>query len=195
MTAHETPGYHSWAGMKSRCNNPADNNYYLYGARGISVHPAFNTFKGFIEHVGPRPSSEHSIDRFPNKDGNYEPGNVRWATVQEQARNKRNNIEVTRNGVTKCLSAWAEGLGLDYGAVLTRYAKGVRGDALFYPGYLRERLLTFQGITKSLTDWANQLGMNVRTLKTRLDRQGLSVEDAFTRPYRYGPKTATTPHN
>ena len=55
-------------------------------------------FPAFFAHVGPRPSPEYSIDRWPNKDGNYEPGNVRWATREEQGSNKSNNRHILLNG-------------------------------------------------------------------------------------------------
>jgi hypothetical protein len=83
------PEYKAWKSLKRRCLNPSSQAYRLYGARGISVHPAWITsFEAFFDHVGPRPSPKHSIDRIDN-DGNYEPGNVRWATAKQQASNRR----------------------------------------------------------------------------------------------------------
>lgn len=82
------PAYKCWENMIQRCTNPKSTGYEIYGGRGISIHPLFLDFKKFINHIGPRPSKRHSIDRI-NVDGNYEPGNVRWATAEEQAQNKR----------------------------------------------------------------------------------------------------------
>ena len=80
--------YRTWIDMKQRCNNPNDNSYQWYGAKGIKVCDEWlNDFEAFAKHIGPKPSPKHSIDRFPNKNGNYEPGNVRWATQQQQVDN------------------------------------------------------------------------------------------------------------
>ena len=78
-----------WRKMRRRCNNPDDTGYKNYGGRGISVCPQWEEFSQFLIDVGPRPSPQHSLDRYPNNDGNYEPGNVRWATRSEQAQNTR----------------------------------------------------------------------------------------------------------
>ena len=81
--------YNAWGHMKSRCTNPNDSRYADYGGRGITVCMRWMKFENFIGDVGRRPTSQHSLDRFPNNDGNYEPGNVRWATRTQQTRNRR----------------------------------------------------------------------------------------------------------
>jgi len=82
--------------MKQRCCDPEHVAYPNYGGRGITVHVSWiGSFESFFEHVGPRPSPKHSIDRIDN-DGNYEPGNVRWATAKQQRRNtRRSKIDET----------------------------------------------------------------------------------------------------
>jgi len=85
--------------MLHRCNNPNAKEYKNYGARGITVCDRWRDFPAFLADVGERPSSGLSIDRI-NNDGNYEPGNVRWATPKEQSNNTRRN----QRDQSKCLS-------------------------------------------------------------------------------------------
>lgn len=85
-----SPEYRAWTEMKRRCLDRHRKEFKNYGGRGIAIHAAWaSDFAAFFACVGPRPSSRHSIDRYPNNDGNYEPGNVRWATAKQQANNRR----------------------------------------------------------------------------------------------------------
>lgn len=87
--------YATWTGMKSRCSNPNETGYANYGGRGISVCAEWrHDFQAFFEYMGPKPDPSYSIDRI-DVDGNYEPGNVRWATPKEQANNKRPRAKVS----------------------------------------------------------------------------------------------------
>lgn len=81
--------YNIWRTMIKRCHNPQDKDYAKYGGRGIKVCDRWRySLDNFVEDMNPRPSLKHSIDRI-NNDGNYEPNNCRWATILEQAYNKR----------------------------------------------------------------------------------------------------------
>lgn len=82
--------YNIWQGVKNRTTNPKSSQWKWYGGRGIAMCEEWlNSFESFFNYVGQPPSLKHSIDRYPNNDGHYEPGNVRWATKSEQAFNRR----------------------------------------------------------------------------------------------------------
>lgn len=87
--------YRIWIEIKSRCFNPKKPEYHYYGGRGITMHgPWIHDFISFYNHIGPRPSLKYSVDRI-NNNGNYEPGNIRWATREEQVNNTRSNVVMT----------------------------------------------------------------------------------------------------
>ena len=93
--------YRAWSNMRTRCYSKKHKDYPRYGGRGIKVHPDWlgrGSFARFLACVGPRPSELHSLDRI-NSDGDYEPGNVRWATAAVQARNTRTKT-TNKSGVT-----------------------------------------------------------------------------------------------
>jgi hypothetical protein len=86
---HATPEYQAWRSAINRCEREKDPNFHRYGGRGIIMCPEWRSnFMAFFEHMGERPSKDHSLDRI-DTNGNYEPGNCRWATRSEQQRNKR----------------------------------------------------------------------------------------------------------
>lgn len=117
-------GYSAWKGMIRRCYNPNEKCFHNYGGRGIKVCDRWkNSFEAFMQDMGPKPSLKHSLDRYPNTDGDYEPGNCRWATLKEQARNTRKTIKLTHEGITKSLPEWAELKGMKYSKLQSRYYK------------------------------------------------------------------------
>lgn len=91
----ESAEYTAWLSAKTRCFNSNEKyKWSRYGGRGITMSDLWvDDFEAFLAYVGKRPTPLHSLDRFPDNDGNYEPGNVRWATPSEQQNNKSNNVK------------------------------------------------------------------------------------------------------
>ena len=117
--------YRCWAQMKNRCLDVNDNRYHLYGGRGITVCKEWvDSYVAFLSYVGRKPSPKHVLDRYPNNDGNYEPGNVRWATYSENGRNTRQNVLLTLNGVTLCVVEWSERTSLPQSTIRDRVNRG-----------------------------------------------------------------------
>lgn len=112
------PEYNTWRSMKYRCYNKKDKEYFRYGARGITVYaPWISSFKLFFEYIGKKPTKNHSIDRI-NTNGNYEPGNVRWADATTQNRNRNGQVNTSSKykGVTlrdRAKKSWESRIRVD----------------------------------------------------------------------------------
>jgi len=110
--------------MLARCKYDNRDNFRFYGGRGISVCERWRaSFEAFLADMGPMPSPRHTLERI-DVNGNYEPGNVRWATWHEQMRNRRNSRMVTFNGETLCVSEWAERMSLKPHTLMARLNSG-----------------------------------------------------------------------
>lgn len=116
--------YNTWSCMVGRCTNPKNPAWDRYGGRGIRVcNQWLASPMAFYEYVGTRPSPEHSIDRI-NNDGNYEPGNVRWASPKEQSRNMRKNVVLELDGEKMVLQDWAKRIGVHSRTLAERLDRG-----------------------------------------------------------------------
>lgn len=120
-----TPTYRVWRSIIDRCTNDKTIGWHYYGGRGITICARWrNSFTDFLADMGERPTLDHTIDRYPDQNGHYEPGNCRWATWTEQNRNTRRNRYLTLNGRTQTLVAWAEELGADKTTLYQRFRLG-----------------------------------------------------------------------
>ncbi len=141
-----TPEWRAWWKMILRCYEPTREGFHNYGGRGIRVAKMWRGPEGFVAflaHVGKRPSSKHSLDRFPDRNGDYKPGNVRWATITEQNQNTRKNVMVTFNGETRCITAWARITGIHDETIRLRLKSGWSArEALTVPPSKRNRKRT-----------------------------------------------------
>jgi hypothetical protein len=179
--------HNSWEAMRRRCRDKNLSGYPDYGGRGIKVCARWDKpragFRNFLDDMGERPSPEHSIDRVDN-DGDYEPGNCRWATIAEQSLNRRNNRRVTIGDETLCSLEWAQRYGMKLTTIHGRMRRGETFEqALKRPaGPARiSRMLTVGDVTLSLAEWCRRLGIDEGTVGTRL-KAGRSVQEALFDP-------------
>lgn len=192
--------FRSWESMKQRCLNPKSPDYHRYGAKGVTICDRWrNSFENFLADMGERPEGT-SLDRYPNKHGNYEPNNCRWATPSEQQRNLRNNLYLTYGGETKLVINWAAEKGIPVGILRQRVQRGWSGPELFSPTYTSfegEKLpdgtmpirlrnetrdikkYTAHGKTLTLTEWAVELGIDRRTIAQRIEKYKIPPEEAL----------------
>lgn len=110
--------YVSWLNMRSRCLNEKNPKYPSYGGRGIKVCKRWKKFKNFLEDMGERPKGL-TIDRIDNNAG-YTPQNCRWATPQEQANNKNNNVWFEYRGEKLTIPQWSRKCGVNEGTLWSR---------------------------------------------------------------------------
>jgi hypothetical protein len=121
-----TQVHRAWSSMKQRCLNARSKSWFRYGGRGIAVAQEWlgpHGFENFYAYVGDPPSSAYSLDRIDN-DGDYEPGNVRWATKKEQGSNRASSRLLTYRGLTMTVSEWAREMGIHPVTLGLRLFKG-----------------------------------------------------------------------
>ena len=198
--------YQIWASMKGRCTNPNIPQYKDWGGRGITFKREWADFLTFrrevVREIGLPPSPKHVLDRI-NNDGNYEPGNVRWATQKENNNNTRQNVKIEWQGETLTRAEWADRLNIPYDTFMQRVFRWPLERAMttaYRPNGMgaakrrsrtqpddydpRSDLITFEGESLSVADWARKLGMEYRTLRGRLTDHGWSIERALTTTVR-----------
>lgn len=117
-----TPTYESWLAMRARCLDEKHIHYSRYGGRGILICHEWDDFEKFFEDMGHRPNGK-TLDRIKS-DGNYCKENCKWSTPKEQSRNLRSNRVLEFNGVSACVSEWAEKTGIKYTTLKERLNRG-----------------------------------------------------------------------
>lgn len=115
-----TKEYNTWSLMLRRCHKVGSQDYADYGGRGVRVCERWHSFELFYADIGPAPSPAHSIDRWPNNDGNYEPGNCKWSTPKEQRRNQRRLVLIEHAGQLKTPMEWSEVTGISHKRIHAR---------------------------------------------------------------------------
>jgi hypothetical protein len=110
--------------MKRRCYDPSNPSYERYGGSGVTVCDVWrDSYEAFVAHAGVRPSPQHTLDRIDN-DGNYEPGNVRWATKEEQGTNRDTTHMLEFSGETLSIQQWSRRFALHPATIKTRLRLG-----------------------------------------------------------------------
>lgn len=128
-----TAEFRIWMGMKARCKYACVPAFDHYGGRGIKVCDRWlESFESFLADMGPRPSTDHSIDRI-NVDGDYEPGNCRWATRSEQSINRRCTKKLTVGGRTQSLAEWSREIGIGLHTLAWRRRQGWSPERIISP--------------------------------------------------------------
>ena len=133
---------------KARCRLPHNKNYAAYGGRGIEVSSEWDGPEGierFLEHIGPKPSDDYTLDRIDN-DGNYEPGNVRWTSWTVQANNRRSSKLITWRGETLSAADWARRQGLTRQEIASRINLGWPVDLALLLGAQPEQACLLQAM-------------------------------------------------
>lgn len=190
------PLYNIWQMMLRRCSDPTFKDWHLYGGKipPVTVCARWReSYDAFEADMPPRPSKRHTIDRI-DSNGHYEPGNCRWATPTQQARNMSRNRYLTHNGQTHTLAEWAEQTGIPYMALFYRLERHwpleralttphLKDDKARARNRVTNHRVEFQGESLTIAEWAERYGMTTNQLGQRL-RQGWHIERALTTPLR-----------
>lgn len=178
---NRSPEYQVWKLMMRRCYDPKMEGYHNYGGRGIAVCDRWKEDpRAFIENMGKRPSRRHSIDRI-DTDGPYSPGNCKWSTPKEQARNTRKSVWIEYRGQKRLLVEWADELGLAAGTIKERLRRGYSiEDALNPELFAKRPLFEKDGEAKTLSQWAEIYKIPRVTLVYRL-KSGKTLQEALQR--------------
>lgn len=184
---YKSPEYINWRGMNERCRNPNAAHYKRYGGRGISVCKEWqDSFMAFYDYMGPRPSPGMTIERIDN-DGNYEPGNVRWATRREQVAN-RNLTTYNLDGNQLTIAGIASHIDVHRRIIDTLVNRGhemdeIVEDIVFNVGRLYnpkpegftsvDRYVTHDGETMSLSQFSDRYNVSYSKLHKLIWRRKL----------------------
>jgi len=175
-----TAEHNTWVRMKGRCYNKDFDRYDEWGGRGITVCDRWiESFENFFEDMGLRPTSNHSLDRYPDNNGNYEPNNCRWATPKEQNNNKSNNILVTYKNKTQTLSSWCEELKIPSNLVKLRRHRGWSFEKSFTTKNRLNIKIEYNGLYMNLIEWSFKFNIKTSGLRKYLKKH------SFSDAYRY----------
>jgi hypothetical protein len=172
--------------MLDRCTNPSHISFHRYGGQGIAICETWQGrwgFHNFCNDMGDKPTPEHTLDRYPNRTGEYRQSNCRWATLSEQQRNKDSTTLHEHNGALKTLNQIAADAGIPPRTIYWRVQQGQSIEAALRPSTYRQTL-AYQGETLTIADWSKRLGLPVNTIQKRLSSEEWTAEEVLAVPYR-----------
>ncbi len=173
------PEYQIWLAMKRRCYNSNVKNFDRYGGRGIKISQEwFYSFWSFYNDMGPRPSSEYSIERKENDKG-YCKENCVWATRKEQCRNRSTNTYVVYKNKRVSLVELSELTGIKQGTLQYRLSKGLSDEEIVKPV---GKYYEFNNKTHTLSEWSKIVNINYDILRDRVKNLKWSIEKALSTP-------------
>lgn len=187
------PDYAVWSHMKSRCYNEKDKDYKDYGGRGITICDRWrNSFENFLDDMGPRISNRYTIDREDNN-GNYEPGNCRWATRKEQSNNRRSNKSYRTSipddspiyykyGQMITLKEFSEIVGIPLIICKYRYAQYPLNSDWIIHGEFDNRFYEYENNKYNLSELAILSGVKYSVIFARIRQMKWDVKRAVETP-------------
>lgn len=175
-----SPEYKAWQSLRYRCYDPENENYKYYGARGITVCDRWkDSFENFYADMGPKPGIGYSIDR-ENVNGNYEPNNCRWVTIDTQNRNKRTNVFYDFQGERLTLPEISKRTGIPTPTLESRIK---RMNLSINEAVIKEatkHLYTYNGQTKTLREWSESTNLTYSKLYSRVVTMGWTIDRALS---------------
>jgi len=188
---YRSPEYRSWSSMMRRCSEKATPyRKSIYFDKGVVVCERWKDFANFLADMGNRPSPKHTLDRFPNNKGIYEPGNVRWATQKEQSNNLTTNVIVTYKGETKTLPQWCEQIGLNYFAVRERLIAGWCPEKAFETPIRKRgpaKIVWYKGTIMTMREACKLSNIEFEKVRSYIRVRGVSDQEAFDY-FRFGKR-------
>lgn len=180
------PLYHIWRGILTRCLNEGSAKYPDYGGRGIKVCERWKeSVLNFAADMGDRPTG-FSIDRIDNN-GDYEPGNCRWATKKQQSNNKRNVRIFELNGECRTLMEWADHTGINYHTLRLRMKSGLNLKQALDKKTNYNKTLCIGEDERTISEWSKAYGIDASVIRYRV-RNGWDHEEAIKRPLVKGAR-------
>jgi len=180
---HSSPEYQAYHDMLQRCYNDKVRNYHRYGGRGIEVCFEWRvSFENFFRDMGLRPSKRYSLDRIEN-DGNYEPGNCRWATREEQDNNKSANVRYFIDGDSLTISQISRRYNIPRARLESRLKRGDDIEKAVTPEIRYKPMKQYcseDGVCKSLKEWGYELDIPYRKMWKLIHERGKSLDEIIS---------------